>query len=187
MMSARQLASSLWGVWLLLRWDSSGFAFFDRSFSGFRGSYLVAIALAPVHAAHWYITYPPSIGKVPFAVHMFTEFLSYVMSWTAYPLAMVYVARLIDRDNRYFDYMVAYNWFQIALVGMWLPIALLDDINVLDPQSASFLGLIVLGVGIAYGVFLARQALLVSTLTGVGLVLIDILVTTLISQVIGLV
>ena len=186
-MSARQLATSLYGVWLLLRWDAAGFGLFERSFAGFCRSYAVAFAFLPVYAAHWLVTYDTAASKTPLAVYLFTETMSYVMSWTVYPLAMIYVARILDRDNRYFDYMVAYNWFQVAFVTMSLPISMLANLGVLNAQAATFLSLVAFGAFFAYGTFLAWRALLVGPLTGFGLVLLDFLLSLLVRQVIALV
>lgn len=182
MISARQLAASLWGVWLLLRFDTTAFAFFERNYAGFCRSYIVAIAFAPISLAHWLIAYDPGVAKTPLAIHLVTEAISYVMGWTAYPLAMIYVTRLIERENRYFDYMVVYNWLQAALITMSLSVAMLNDFQVLSPPAASFLGLITLGVFVAYGIFLAREALMISGLQALAMVFLDIFVSILIEQ-----
>lgn len=185
MISARQLASSLWGVWLLLRWDTSAFAFFERNFAGFCRSYIVAIAFAPISAALWVISFDPGTAKIPFAVHFFTEAISYVMGWTAYPLAMIYILRLIERDNRYFDYMVLYNWLQAPLMVLSLTVSAFNDFGFLSAPAASFLGLITLGVFFAYGIFLARAALMISGLQALALVLLDIFLSILIRQLVS--
>jgi len=185
MMSARQLASSLWGVWLLLRWDTSALAFFERNFGGFCRSYIVALAFAPVSAALWVISFDPGTAKIPLAIHLYTEAISYVIGWTAYPLAMIYILRLIERDNRYFDYMVLYNWMQAPLMTLSLIVSALNAFGLLGAPAASFLGLITLGVFVAYGIFLAREALMISGLQALALVLLDIFLSILIRQLVS--
>jgi hypothetical protein len=187
MISVRQLASSLYGVWLLLRWDSAGFGFFERDFRGFVRSYLVAIALAPVYVAHAIAVFDPARTGGPFASYLTTEIIAYVMSWSVFPFAMIYIARILDRDRRYFDYLVPYNWFQLAVGLVTLPINLLADVGLLTGDAAGFLNLVVLCAFMSYAAFLAHHGLDVPWLTSAGVVTLDIVLSLVVRQVVGLV
>ncbi|MBM3513657.1 MAG: hypothetical protein FJX59_08075 [Alphaproteobacteria bacterium] len=186
MMSARQLASALYGVWLLLRWDAGGFNYIDRTFGGFWRSYLVAIALGPVYFAHSIVAFQPSKTGPAFGLYMATESIAYVMSWTVFPFVMITVARSLDRDSRYFEYMVAYNWFQLAVGLVALPITILTDMQLIVPESGAFLNLVVLAAFFAYGTFIARTALDITAVTAVGVVFLDFILSLIVRQVVTL-
>ncbi len=186
MISARNLASSLYGVWLILRWETAGFDYFDRTFGGFWRSYIVAAALAPIYAAHTIASYSPDTVTMPLSVYIATEVIAYVMSWTVFPFAMITVARTLERDDRLFQYLVPYNWFQLAVGLVSLPITVLTDLRFLAPESAAGLNLVVLAVFFSYGIFLARHALKIGIITAVGIVFFDVLLSLLVRQVVTL-
>lgn len=186
MISARHLASSLYGLWLLLRWDASGFGYFERNFGGFWRSYFVAFTLAPLYLAHSVAAFDATTAKESMAHHFASEAVAYVLSWTVFPFAMMHVTRLLQRELRFFDYFVAYNWFQLAIGLVLLPILLLADVGLMTPESAVFLNFIILGVFFAYGVFIARHGLDVTLATGVGIVLFDTVLSMIVRQIVDL-
>lgn len=186
MMSARQLASALYGVWLLLRWDVNGFNYFDRNFGGFWRSYLVAFALAPIYAAHAIVSFQRTEGGPSLGLHLTTEALAYVMAWTVFPFVMITIARTLDRDGQYFGYMVPYNWFQLAVGVVTLPVTLLSDLQVIGLEGAALLNLIILAAFFAYGIFLARHALEIGPITAGGVVFLDFVLSLIVRQVVAL-
>ncbi len=114
-MSPRELANALYGLGLLLRFDGRAWEYFDKSPRGFWLSYTAAFVVAPFHFAHLALTYarePTTLGPIAFAI---VQLLSYVLSWTVFPFAMMYVARFLGRAPLYFWHIVPYNWFQLPV------------------------------------------------------------------------
>jgi hypothetical protein len=112
-MSARELASALYGLGLLLRFDGRAWEFFDKSPRGFLFSFSVALVVAPFHFAHVALTYartPTDLAPVPYAI---VEALAYVVTWTLFPFAMMYVSRFLGRAPLYFWHMGPYSGIQL--------------------------------------------------------------------------
>ncbi|MCB2108773.1 MAG: hypothetical protein KDE14_13780 [Rhodobacteraceae bacterium] len=185
MISSREFASSLYGLWLLLKLDRTGFTCFERTVGGFWRSYVAAVVVAPFNFLHAGLSYEPAEGGLGFGPYMIVEFLSYVLSWTAYPLAMIYISRLLAREARLLDYLVPYNWFQLAVAALVFPVMLLFDAGILSPEGMAFLQLLSLGIFVSYAAFLARVALDVVLSTAFALVLFDFMINLLVSQVIA--
>jgi hypothetical protein len=204
MIDSTRLAQVVHGLRLILRLEPGGFSFFEKSYSGFIRSFFPALVLAPLHIIHLALVYDP--GKTETAApgsgtetmsviarssfwdaipYITTEFLAYVLSWTLFPFVMIYVTRLLGCSRHYFAYIVPYNWFQLLLGLVVLPLTLLIDLQVIGLNGAALLNFVVLGMFIAYGTFLARTGLEVATSTAFGIVVLDILLSLLSDEIIG--
>jgi len=53
------------------------------------------------------------MGDIGVAPILITETIAYVISWVAFPLLILPVARQLRREDRFLPFMVAYNWSQI--------------------------------------------------------------------------
>ncbi|MDX2144921.1 MAG: hypothetical protein SFV19_16315 [Rhodospirillaceae bacterium] len=184
MISANRLASVIHGLRVLLRLDVDYVEHFERTYDGFVRSFLPALILAPLHFAHIALAYGKQDMLPHVGVYAITEVIAYVMTWTLFPLVMIYVARLLHREERYFAYMVPYNWFQLPLGLVVLPLTIIGDLELIATEAFSFLSLLVLGVLLTYTTFLARTGLRVSTATAFGLVVLDIVLNLLGGQMI---
>jgi hypothetical protein len=184
MIDAARLAQVMHGLRLLLRFEPGGLSFFEQSYNGFVRSFLPALLLAPLQAAHIAALYLATDPPPSLAVTAIVEVLAYVLTWTLFPFVMMYVARALERGQRYFTYMVPYNWLQLPVGLIVLPLTLLVDAQVLGAEGAAFFNMVILGAFLLYGTFLARTALELSTTTAFGIVLLDILLTLLSGEII---
>jgi hypothetical protein len=184
MIDVSRLASVIHGLRVLLRLDVDYVAHFERTYDGFVRSFLPALILAPLHFAHIALAYGDQDAPPGIAIYASTELIAYVMTWTLFPLVMIYAARLLHREERYFAYMVPYNWFQLPLGLVVLPLTVIGDLDVIATDAFSALSLLMLGVLLTYTTFLARTGLRVSTTTAFGLVVLDITLNLLGGQVI---
>lgn len=182
MISTWQLAAALTGLWLILKLDPAGLAFFERTPAGFWRSYVAALILAPLNLLHVVLDFPRADETLTLTPYLIVQALSYVLSWTAYPFAMLYVLRLLDREERFLAYLVPYNWFQLAVGLVVFPISLLFDVGLLSPPGAAFLQLLTLGLFMSYATFLARLALNIALSSAFALVVFDILLNLFINQ-----
>ncbi|MDX2221552.1 MAG: hypothetical protein SFV21_02320 [Rhodospirillaceae bacterium] len=185
MISTRQMAAALTGLWLVLKLEPAGLAFFERNLAGFWRSYVAALILAPLNLLHVVLDFPRAGETLAFTPYLITQALAYVLSWTAYPFAMLYVLNLLDREARFFEYMVPYNWFQLAVGLVVFPISLLFDVGLLSAPGAAFLQLLTLGLFMSYATFLARLTLNIVLSSAFALVVFDILLNLLINQVVA--
>jgi len=95
-------------------------------------------------------------------------------------LAMVRISAMLGKGDRYFPYMVAYNWFQLVDILFQGPLLLLALSGLLPQEGEAFLTLAVLGAELFYGWFIAKNALRVTGGVAVALVVIDQLISILI-------
>lgn len=174
MLSAREAATSLYGAYRLARFDARGMTYFETSLAGFWRSFYAAVIVAPAFAvllAMRYAAGGEATDEVRFAS---VEAIAYVIAWVAFPLVMVSLARLLDREERYLGYIVAYNWASVLQNGLYLPLVMLGMAGVIPAETVGPLSLIVLSLILVYGWFIAKVALDVGTGTAVALVGLDL-------------
>ncbi|MGE0093311.1 MAG: hypothetical protein AB7M05_14375 [Alphaproteobacteria bacterium] len=173
MSRAREAAYALFGAYRLAHLDPSGLRYFNATVEGFWRSFLAALIVAPGYA----ILIGLELGDSPDAASLdwghiaLVQTIAYVISWTAFPVAMHYLTALIGRHEEYVGYIVAYNWAAVIQMGVMLPAA---AVQAMIPGGAG--GLIMLPVVIAtafYQWFIARSALRVGGGTAAGIVGFD--------------
>jgi hypothetical protein len=172
-MSPRELANALYGLALLLRFDGRAWEFFDKSLRGFWISFLPAIIVAPFHFTHLAVAYarePTTLGPIAFGI---VQGLSYVLSWTLFPFAMMYASRFLGRAPLYFWHMVPYNWFQLP-VGLALALfSLATDAGLLPLDAYRLVTLAAMVVMAIWSTFIAAVGLRIAVGSALSLVVLD--------------
>ena len=174
MPTRRELAAALAGVGGLVRFDARALALFDASLRGFWNSFWAAAILAPFAAimvARAMAISPPASGW------RFVAFqaIGYAVSWLAFPLVMVRVADMLGKGDRYFAFMVPFNWFRVVELALWGPLLLLAMAGIMPPVAEGLLSIVALGALLGYEWFIAKNALKVSGGTAAMLVFINLL------------
>ena len=185
MIGAEQLAAALAGLRLLLRLDARGLDLFEKTAAGFARSFVIAGVLLPLHAIHWVVSFDAAKENLDFLPYLLVKALTYVLLWVLFPFVMLYVTDLMDRRERYYWHIVAYNWMQLPLGLLMMPIALLADGQLL-PQSV--LGLLNLGALAAfffYATFLARWGLKLNPAAAFGIVVLDFVLGEVVNGLVG--
>lgn len=184
MIDAARIAQAIHGLRLLVRMEPGCLSFFEQNHNGFVRSFLPALVLAPLHFTHIALAYQSAPEKPAIAAYIIIETLAYLLTWVLFPFVMIYIASSLDRAQRYFTYLVAYNWFQLVVGGVILPLTLVVDLKLISTEGASVLNLAVVGTFLFYGTFLACTALDVASTTAFGIVLLDIMLNLLSSEII---
>ena len=138
------------GALRLARGDRGGLACFDCSHDGFWRSFRAAAITYPLYLV--LLTMRVSVAEWQRSGGwriVIVETIGYVIAWVAFPLLMIEVTRWIGRANRFFDFMVPYNWCQV-------------------PQSALF---VLVGVVLFRRSFASRTRDLGRVAIGLGLML----------------
>ncbi len=187
MISTRQLAGALYGVWLLYRFDHRAWDFFDKSAQGFWGAFVVAAGLAPLQIGRSILRYDADKQSLDFVPYLVVEILSYILTWTLFPFIMLYISRLLGRAPRYLWYIVPYIWMQLPLAVPLFSVQLLTDLGVLPPLILGVLGPAVLLAFAVYGTFVAGIGLQIATGTALSLVVLDYVLGLLANRVISLI
>ncbi len=183
MLTAREAVASLYGAWRLARFDPGGMTFFDTSIGGFWRSFYAAVIVAPFYMVLLAMRY--ATGTVEAAVPRFVsiETIAYVIAWFAFPLVMLSIVRVLDREAHYLGYIVAYNWAAVLQNALYLPLAMLAVAQVMPHGLASGLGMVALSAILLYTWFVTRTALAVSTVAAVGVVVLDLVLSIFINGV----
>lgn len=171
-----EIASSLYGAWRLARLDRNGLTYFDRSYDGFWKSFFAAAIAAPAHFGLLFFTAGPE-GAMPFGLgSLLAEGLLYAVSWLAFPVAMIHIAEMLGRSERYYDYMVAYNWAGVWQIALFLFVTMLSVAGILPPGIASIVTLVAFIAILAYQWFIARVGLDIGGGAASAVVLADLVI-----------
>jgi hypothetical protein len=177
--------NALTGLKLLLAFDVRAWSCFDRSLGGFWNSFIVAVLLAPLSFAHVIMQFGEHSAHLAFVPYLIVETLSYVISWTLFPFVMMYLVQLLQRPQRYFSYMVVYNWLQLPLSGFIYLVYLAGDVHILPPGAAESIWLFGLLAFFVYGSFIAGYALQLGMGTALSIVVLDFVIGLITEQLIS--
>ena len=175
------------------RFEKDAVRDFDRSFDGFFRSFAGIVLCAPFYvlivladrriAANAPADLPGvAIGAPPPANLVFfaLESLNYVANWIAFPLAMIFITRLIGAGRHYVPFIVAYNWTSCVVFALTIIPPVLYLSGIAPVAAASSFSLPIILLAIAYRFKVAREALEISALNAAGIVLFDLLLSLLI-------
>jgi len=170
---------ALYGAYRLARLDPDGVKYFNDSVDGFWHSFRAALVVLPLFAgtvlARWSSLPPETVSGWRF---LSIEIIAYVIAWTAFPVLMVLVVKVIDREQFYIRGVVAYNWAAVLQNVLYMPIAILSLTGVGGTEP---LALIILFAVLFYSWFVAKTALQLSPLMAWGIVALDLLVSMVVS------
>lgn len=174
------------GCLRLARGDRRGLAYFDRSPDGFWRSFLSAFLGYPLFLV--LLTMRVSLADWTAAGGfqvILVETIGYVISWVAFPLVMLSVVRWIGRGDRFFDFMVPYNWCQLPQSVLFVLVGLESESGALsDPLSQTIEIAAAIAV-LVYEWYIARVALETSRSAATLVVLVDLVLGVLITRVAG--
>jgi len=184
LLTLTEIGPAVFGAWRLARRDPNGMRYFDTSLAGFWRSFYVAVLAAPFNGLLiWFNLSGTGVKVGGDWVHIIAgETISYVISWTAFPLAMFYLSEAIGRRDKYLGFIVAYNWATIVQLAIILPPAFLYWTGVL-PHLLGALLLTAANIALLlYEWFIVRTALSLSGLAAAGVVALDQILIAYLSQ-----
>jgi hypothetical protein len=173
---------ALVGCWRLARGDRGGLGCFDRSHDGFWRSFRAAFLAYPlflllltmrVTGEQWTAAGGWRIVAI--------ETIAYAVGWTAFPLIVLNLVQRIGRRERYFDFMVAYNWSQLPESALFLLVGLVE--SVVFGGAGEFLAVVAAVAVFVYEWFVARVALDTSGVVAAIVIVLDLLLSVVLSTV----
>ncbi len=174
MPTLQETVKSIYGAYRLARLDAAGMSYFDTSVAGFWQSFFAAVIIAPFYALLLAIRFPIIAADADPTRFVLTESIAYVVSWTAYPLVMASLTRMLGCWDRFPSYIVAYNWSMVLQIALVLVVALLSTTGIVPKEAGQFLSLVIYVMVLAYIWFIAKAALGVPALTAGGIVTLDL-------------
>lgn len=174
-----EVARSLQGAWQLARLDPSGMSYLNLSVEGFWRSFFAAVLVAPGYAL--------LVGQELFAREepvnamwaVLVETVAYGVGWAAFPVVAIFLTRLLNLSRNYVPLVVAANWAAvIQIAGFLAAIAL----GVVLPPLAGLMVVAATGAILFYQWFVIRTALGTSGGVAIAFVLVDLLLTSVVSM-----
>lgn len=181
----QEVSHALYGAWRLARLDPGGLAFFDRSPQGALRSfwapvlgyplYLLLLVTFHVDDAIWERA---GIFRV-----LAVKSVLYVLAAAAYPLAMLQVARFLDRAAQWEGFVVAYNWSQLLLTAAFLFCTSVAASGMLPGTLGRDLVIAALVASLLYEWYVARVALQIGGAAAVLAVLVELVLDTFVGRI----
>lgn len=176
------ILTALTGAYRLARFDRTGLEFFDRTPDGARNSFYAAVVVLPAYALLLAIRLWDQIGEAPLFQVLTVEAIAYVVSWTAFPLALYRIVTLMGRGERYPGALTAYNWSAVIQMTVYLPVMVLSATGLLPEMLSEGLVFGVMMAMLTYQWFVLRTALDLSGLAAAALVLVDLFLSAMITD-----
>lgn len=183
MSPAEEIQVSLYASWRLARGDTRGLGLFNTTVEGFWRSFLAMVLVAPLFAILLFLRYHVETGSAAPIRFFAVQTLGYIVAWFAFPLIMFYVVQAIDRERRFFTYVVAYNWSSVLQNLIYLPLAMAAELGLLPAELSSFLSFVVLTLVFVYIWFVTRTALAITGLLAAGIVAGDFVLSIVVNTV----
>jgi len=180
--TAREIVTSIRGVFRLALFDARGMEALDRTPLGAARSFWAAVVVAPFYIALLALRDGENLADVPLGLDLLVQFIAYVVGWTAFPVISRELARVIGRLDDWPAMVSAYNWSAVVQIALQVPVMLLAGSGAADDRDVAGAGLVALIVVMAYLWFIFRQALRIPGMTALGLVVVELTVTALIAD-----
>jgi hypothetical protein len=180
-LTARETVYSIFGAYRLAMLDKAGLTYLDRSPEGAIRSFYAALIVLPAYVVLVVLRLWDVLPDVSLLRFVTVEGLADVISWTAFPLAMFYISRLLDRSARYFDFLSAYNWSSVIQMGLYLPVVAIADSGLMPGGLGEGLVMVVTMLVLMYQWFIARTTLDINGGSAAGVVLLDMILAVFIT------
>jgi hypothetical protein len=174
-----EVLSALYGAYRLAWFDVSGMTYFNLTVEGFWRSFFAAVLVAPAYAILVGMQLSARAADVNIALVFLAESIGYVFAWCAFPIVALVLTRLLGLDRNYVALIVAHNWSSVLQTAAFVAVVLL---GVILPEGLSTLVVtLTTGAILVYQWFVMRTALRTTGGIALMLLLVDLVVTTLIS------
>lgn len=181
MLTVPEIVRSVYGAWRLARFDPIGMEWLDRTTDGFWRSFRVAILMVPLEVAVLAIALGNLGPLEPLPRIAAVAGISYIISWTAFPVLVHPLVTALNRAARYPGYIVAINWSNVVIYAVLVPLALLADS--MPAGAGALLNLVLYGAIGIYHWFITRTALDVGPGPAAGLTMMELVISFTNSQI----
>jgi len=159
--------------------DRRGLGLFDVSLAGCWRSFRAGAICYPFYLVLLGFRIPSAEWTAHGAAAIIlVETIAYIISWAAFPLIMLHLVRWLGRENRFLQFIVAYNWSQIPQTGLFLLVGLQGASGIATPSAAHSASLLAVVATLVYEWYIARVALAVTGIQATLVVIIDVMLGT---------
>ncbi len=177
MIGGQELSRSIFGAWLLARYDRNGAYLFENTAEAFWRSFWAAFIVFPAFAILLMLrSKHVDINVGPFWA-FFIQATAYVTGWVAFPYIMFQVARMFGVGKYFCRYVAAYNWSRVLQIVLMLFVTVLVTSGILPNEVSNLLTIVSIMAILAYEAFVAHAALEVPAAGAIGIVFLDLAVS----------
>jgi hypothetical protein len=170
-----EMAQGIYGAWRLARLDRFAMHYFDLSHAAVWRSFWAGVICYPGFLALLFLRLDDAtIARASLPNILLVETIGYIVAWTAFPLLALSFCRRIGREEKGFDFLIAYNWSQVLQTLMFVTVALLT-VFVLPRKIAPSLDLAAYLVALGYEGFTAWVAIGAGSWIAAALVFMDLI------------
>jgi hypothetical protein len=174
-----EVLSALYGAYRLAWFDGSGMTYFNLTVEGFWRSFFAAVLIAPAYAILVGMQWSGEAEDSSIALLFLSEGIGYTLAWCAFPIVALVLTRLLGLDRHYVALIVAHNWSAVPQTAAFVAVVLFGMI--LPEGLGTLLVTLTTGAILVYQWFVIRTALQSSGGIALMLLLVDLVVTSLIS------
>ncbi len=148
--------NAIYGAGILACFNEKGLRYLDHSKAGFWHSFQAAIWVFPLYVLVAYVRWINLEIDISGVRYFLIEMIAYVIAWVAFPLLLPYMARHLEREDKYYRTVTAYNWSAVIQNLFYTPVAIL---NLSGAGGAGLLTTLTLVAILAYTWFVAKTSL----------------------------
>ena len=178
MPSINHIMVAVYGAYRLARLYQGGMNHFDLSIVGFWRSFFAAGVVLPFYIV---LIFGPLGGFAEsgagLELYLLVKLGSYAIGWAVFPVAMIFLTRLLSLSANYVPYIIAHNWSAVIQIAVLLPAFLLTPGDGPPEGAAALILMLAIVAVLFYQWYVARVALRTSALTAAGVVVFDVLLT----------
>lgn len=178
MISLAEFEIALLGLLRLARFDAGFAGFFDLTREGARRSFRIALPLLPItlFLRHLNANWPPGTDMARVVTG---ELIGYSFSWILFPLLLMAIRGVIDREARVYGAIAIYNWLSVLAFVMQLPIAIAAYYGLSDDWAGGLSDVVLLFLT-ACEFFAFQRLLAIRIEITVALVVVDFVLSNMI-------
>ena len=177
MPGGQEIVSSIYGAWRILRLDPHALDHFNLSVEGFWHSFFAVLLVAPGIVLLVLIGYDSlpveKTAETSRAYAVVAHLTGFLLARAAFPVAMIWVSRLLKLEQRYTTYIIIWNWSMIIAMAIMLPLAILLSLGVLSPGLVGGIMIFAFGYVLFFAYLVARIGLACGAGTAVAIVVFD--------------
>lgn len=182
MIDLRALFYGLAGAGRLVRFDGSGINMMVGGVRGFWASLYWSMALvAPLFILLIILRFDPA--KYDGMRYIFVNLEVYIVAWLAFPVVMERISYFVNRRDCFLKFIIAYNWLSCLYNTFYLMVGLAQASHMISWEAASSISVGLMLVGLIWIGYAAKKTLDLPVSAIVGIVIIDLFLSIMVSLV----
>ena len=183
MITTSEAFTGLYAAWRLFLRDARAVTLFDASPLGALKSFSCALIVLPGYGLVVAYVHSAGMAEIDWFRFLMVEVIAYVVTWCAWPIAMFYAVRALDKSNDYLLYLTAFNWSAGPQMLIWLVVLFFAFTGVLPGAMLAIFNIAAVVVVLIYHLFIMRTTLKLTVFVALGLVVAEMMLGQFINQI----